>query len=343
MIDVLIFIAILSVLVFVHELGHFIAARRGGIRVEEFGMGLPPRLWGKQIGETLYSINLLPIGGFVRLYGEDATDAEALHHPRSFMAKPPLTKTKVLLAGVSANFLLGFVLLTVLFRLGVPEATRNPIVQEVTVASPAAQAGILPGDIIFSLNGQEINDTEGLSSGIASVGDVPVKLVVLRQGTELPFELTPQNGLIGVLVSNSQEVQYPWQQAWLKGLEAAIVTTGAMVQGLRVFLVDLFSTGQISEQVAGPVGIAQMTGLAADLGYKFLLQFTGILSLNLALINILPFPALDGGRLIFVVWEGLTGRKVNQKMERQAHLVGMLFLLLLIFLVTVQDIKRILG
>jgi regulator of sigma E protease len=340
MIAIITFIVILSVLVFVHELGHYLVARRNGIRVDEFGMGLPPRVWGKQVGKTLYSINLLPIGGFVKLHGEDSEDPHALTESDSFAAQSPWVRTKVLVAGVAANFLLGILILTLLFRLGVPEFVANPYVREVLPDSPAESAGIREGDSIISVNGVELNDTNSLSSIIDSVDGNEVEILVHRGDESANFKIMPEEGKIGVVITNFRDVQYPWREAWVRGLDASVTVTSAMMQGLKDFLVNLVTTRSLADEVAGPVGIAQMTGEVVQFGYKSVLQFAGIISLNLALINILPFPALDGGRLFFVIVEVLTRRRVNQDVERWVHAAGMILLLLLLLAVTVQDVGR---
>lgn len=337
-ISILTFIIVLSILVFVHELGHFLAAKSSDIAVEEFGMGLPPRVWGKKYGGTLYSINLLPLGGFVRLKGEDFKEEET-DDPRNFSSKSPLVRSKVLLAGVTSNFLLAIVLLTLLFTIGVPVFTRQIYIKEIQRDSEAERVGLKSGDLLLSVNGQKYEYVSDFVKAVEVNAYKEIILKVKRDSAEFEVTAAPRP-ILGVVITNFRLESYPFYIAPRKGIEASFLITAGMIKGLGDFLKGLIFQRQVSPEVAGPVGIAQMTGQASALGIRFLLQFVGILSLNLAVINALPFPALDGGRLFFVVLEGATGKKVSPKFERWLHTVGLALLLLLIAAVTLKDISR---
>ncbi len=534
LITAIVFFLVFSVLVLIHEWGHFYAARKSGIKVEEFGIGMPPRIWGKKKGETIYSVNWIPFGGFVRLLGEDASDPKALKDKRSFAAKPPRLRILVVTAGVLMNFLLAYLLLTFGFIFGIQPLILNAdevldhldrgtihtengiIVKNVEEGSPAAQAGLMPDDKILELNGREIfmadqvksiiespdqkaviatierdGDTQRINmvaqeqqslgfktyeiltlprvaikdvepgsqsaaSGLKS-GDIILRindrqiyftdeyLAAVRSASQVTYEImrddevkvvnvnlgnggkvivssvfpgTPaeeagiekgdiirevngqninvpedilnavekstegdvnykivrdeevfespikpnQNGMIGVGLSNLSsyesdqlsvyatdlpvsviqidDVRYP---AW----EAPIVAFNECIR-LGVLTVDMagnvfssvFTRLTVPEGVAGPVGIAQLTHVFVQEGFFSMVRFVALLSLSLAIINILPFPALDGGRLLFILAEVIIGRRIGVKFEAWVHAIGFLILMLLVLAVTYSDILR---
>ncbi|MCC7197394.1 RIP metalloprotease RseP [Candidatus Peregrinibacteria bacterium] len=534
LITVIAFLVIFSLLVLIHEWGHFFTARKAGIKVEEFGFGLPPRIWGVKKGETLYSINWIPFGGFVRLLGEDSRDPKLAKDKRSFIAKPPRVRIMVIVAGVVMNFLLAYVLLTVGFIIGIKplilsgddviarlndgtiETSPGFVVKDVTQDGPAAKAGmlvndkvvavdqkpvvsneeltnllksqndtghtvsvergtdrldltvaadqkqglgfstfeimflprveilnvkensasamagLLPSDIILKINDQPIYYLDEYLNAIRSSGtlnfmvqrgneirNVQVRMIqapsvimsgvfpgtpaekagvakgdllisidgqtfstpdeviaytkqkankVLhyvfdRQGQLVEFDITPsEQGLIGVGLSpvfsfENQElsvyttdspvsvllihdVQYTFWVAPFRAFEEAgrlSVLTAQMFGNVIHQVVTQFS---VPEGVAGPVGIAQLTYQFVQEGAMSLLRFVALLSLSLAIINILPLPALDGGRLLFIVIEVITGKRVSAKLEGLIHAVGFLLLITLIFAVTYNDILR---
>lgn len=390
LLTLIVFLIILSLLVLVHELGHFLAAKKFGIKVEEFGFGLPPRILGVNYKGTIYSINWLPIGGFVKLYGEDEeetsltsdggrpilskVEGEAMTPPRwtnrAFFAKPKLVRMAVLLAGVTMNFLLAVVVISYIFSQGVFVPTEKVFIREVASGSPAELAGFKVNDEVLVVAGQKITKTEQFVEITKKNVGQEISVEVLRQadnpcakeqkvlgaypglkischGENVVVFVTPRasppkgEGPIGVAISNLEERKYPWYQAPFLGTIEAFKLSGLMVVELEKILVKLITFQPVGEEVAGPLGIAQATGEAVKFGWIAVLQLLGLLSLNLAVVNILPFPALDGGRLLFVGIEAITGKKVKPRWERWAHQIGMGILLGLIVLVTINDLLRI--
>lgn len=509
--------AILSLLVLVHELGHFWMAKRAGIKVEEFGMGLPPRIWGKKKGDTIYSINWIPFGGFVKMYGEDQADPKMAKSKVSFAGKTVRQRVLVIIAGVTMNFLLAFILLTVGFAVGMkPLVTPDDVpkliadggivlesgltvegapsdtvfqagdviygvdgdpldsflLNEVMEAEELmsvqlwrnqarvqveansvdlkavtfmngssfprlmvrelddslwARAGVQVGDVILKVNDVEVfkyndlvgkeafnltiyrdGETLGLKLPTPTVDGVLVSRVIagspaekagvlagdvielvdglkffssellvekVREGEELPYvikrgdeaifvRMAPnEEKRIGVVLSDLnylasdegvqlaqvdlvstvaeiKELKEPWYLAPVAGFQETVRLSGLTFEMILGVFGDLFKGNGVPEGVSGPIGIAQMTYGFVQEGFIAVLQFIAVLSLSLAVINILPIPALDGGRLLFVVIEVLIGRKVNQKLEGYIHGIGYLLLLALILLVTYHDIMR---
>ncbi|MCA9371943.1 RIP metalloprotease RseP [Candidatus Woesebacteria bacterium] len=355
---IIIFIIILLVLVLVHEFGHFFAAKKQGIYVEEFGFGFPPRLFGKKRGETLYSLNLLPIGGFVKLYGEEYHEShKELKHKgktipasRAFVNKKPWQKTIVIVGGVIMNFILGWVLISYLFTVGTPVPNGIKIV-EVQKNSPAEDAHLMKGDhVLYLQQGNEKNEiqtTNDLVELSGTYGDQEVMLGFERDGETSQVQIIPRaqppkgEGALGVVITQDSVVKkYPWYQAPFYGLaEAASMTRRIVVEIVKI-PAQLIAQQKTKVDFAGPVGIAQVVGEARAFGLNALLQIVALLSLNLAVVNILPLPALDGGRLVFILYEWITGKKPNEKLEQHLNTAGITFLLLLTVLITINDIVR---
>ncbi len=347
------FFLILSVLVFVHEFGHFMMAKKIGVKVEEFGFGLPPRIWGIKKGETLYSINWLPIGGFVKLAGEDEQEPLAIsgqlsdkEKKRFFFARNKKERAAILLAGVTMNFILAVIIVSYIFTQGVLTPTDRVHVYKVAADSPASQAGILENDTIIKFDNQTIKNTSDLINITQKRAGEVSNVLVNRGGQELILLLTPRKdppagqGPLGVEISNLEEKKYPWYQAPFYGLLETLNMTYLMLVSLGALLFKLITFQPVGAEVAGPIGIAQATGQAVNYGIMAVLQLAGLLSLNLAIINVLPIPALDGGRLMFVILEKFIGKRIKPRAERVAHQIGMAFLLALIVLVTVNDVLR---
>lgn len=350
---IILFLAILSLLVFVHEFGHFFVAKWAGIRVEEFGFGFPPRLFAVRRGETEYSVNAIPLGGFVKLFGETGEDAQ---NPESFASKSKWRRFLVLVAGVSMNVVLAWVLLTAGFMIGLPAAVDDPIpgnprVRDISVQvtyvlpeSSAATAGIRLGDRVLSVNGTSVLEAARARELIATVqaGDM-LELLIERDGvsravTLAPHEIDDGRVAIGTQLVTVGLVQFGPLEAIVQGAYATGLLTTATVRGFGSLITKLVQGDGVSADVAGPVGIAVMTGDIARLGLPYILHFTAILSINLAILNIIPFPALDGGRILFLAVEAIRRRPVSALIERATHSLGFALLILLVILITYRDI-----
>lgn len=344
----IVFFIMLSILIFVHEAGHFLTAKRLGIRVEEFGFGLPPRLISRKRGETIYSINLLPIGGFVRLTGEDAV--EQTKDPRSFVNKRPRERMAVLMSGVMMNFILAVLVLSIIFTKGVLVPVDRVHLEGVAKGSPAEVAGLVSGDVLVSVDGRKIVQSSDIISYTASKLGKEMSVIAFRpsENKELDFKLTPRTqspsgqGPLGISISNLEVRRYPWYKAPFLGVVEATNISGKMIAGLISMIGNLVTKSEVPSDIAGPIGIYQVTGQAVQAGYIAVLQLLGFLSLNLAVVNSLPFPALDGGRFLFVLTEVIFGRRVVPRFERLAHTFGMIVLLTIIVLVSISDVGRIL-
>lgn len=540
LITVIVFILVFSFLILIHELGHFWMAKRAGIKVEEFGFGLPPRIWGwrKKKNGTMYSLNWIPFGGFVRMLGEDATDESMLRKKRSFIAQPMRARVKVVIAGVVMNFLLAWILLSVGFTVGMQpllapedvlpavsegvieleeglvlknveegsfaaemgfeaedvihsvngnvlddfsfaemledpvgrykvmrdgqeftyeivaeqlpenmeefvfgfefydyvsfprvrvfdvneggkayksglrpgdyvisvngeqvysviefedivrgenvqefeiyrdgvnenfileyEQFRKVVISSVIPGEPAEAAGFEAGDVIVSVNGENVYDSVELISYVEEHSDEVLAYSIERNGQRLFYEVQPVEGKIGVFLSELMsygeeqdislyntnlfssvveihDIQYPWYAAIYESLGEGFrlaKLTGEMFVGM---IGTILQSGEVPDTVAGPVGIASLTHVFLQEGFISMLRFVAILSLSLAVINILPFPALDGGRLLFILIEFIIGRRVNQKWESYIHALGYILILLLIFVITYSDIARLIS
>lgn len=360
-VTILVFLLILSVLVLVHELGHYLVAKKLGVKVEEFGFGFPPRVWGKKIGETVYSINLLPIGGFVKLYGEDdagggklgSVAEEALTNKkdikRAFFARPVWQRASIVVAGVVMNFLLAFVILTYLFAFrGVSTPGQDVQIVGVAPHSPAEAVGLRSGEIVKSIDGKKITSPNELISYTKSHLGKELTLVVMRDNKTQTIKITPRvhypadQGAMGVAIANTVITKkYPLYEAPFIGFKESFKDTWMIGQGLWTTVTTVAVQRQVPQGLAGPVGIAQLTGEFIKIGPDAVLSLVSLLSLNLAVLNILPIPALDGGRFFFILIEAVTRRKVNPVVEGYAHAVGMVFLLVLIALITLHDVIRV--
>jgi len=423
MLTAVIFIAIIGVLIFAHELGHFLTARRNGIRAEEFGFGFPPRIlgfqfvegekkekfselesveaekieikkgqeeisketviekfrkvvkkipvgkwriiWGNYDGDdekeksdqeeikknkyekgTIYSLNWIPLGGFVRIKGENGDKKES---PDSFSSKGAWVRIKVLGAGVLMNFILAWILISVVYAIGAPEAIETDAnvenskiqISEVVVNSPAEKMGIKVGDEIFGFK-----SVKSVQDYINSNKGAEVILEIKRGKESFEVKGIPRvdapagQGALGIGLAETMIKKYPLHEAIWKGLITMFNLIWAMLFGIYEVLKNLLAGRGAGADVAGPVGIAVMTKQVATLGLIYLLQFSAILSINLGLINILPVPALDGGRILFILIEKIKGKPVAQKTEQLFHTVGFILLILLMLAVTFKDITK---
>jgi regulator of sigma E protease len=348
-VSILIFLLVLSVLILVHELGHFIVAKKSGIMVEEFGIGLPPRLFGKKIGETIYSLNWLPFGGFNRLHGE--RDEEGLTDlSRSFLHKSKKIRALVVVAGVIMNFILAIVAFAIVYSFtGIPRDTGKLKVIDVAVGSPAQAAGIVVGDIVTKVGKDPIASSDDFISKTAALKGKNTVFEIQRNGSAIKINLTPRvnppsgEGPIGVTITTMEIYYAPiWQRPFYGiyyGFKDAIFWGQTIVVGLWGLFAGLLK-GQTPQGVSGPIGIFAVTTEAAKNGILTLINFVGILSVNLAILNILPFPALDGGRLLFIGIEAVTKRKIPNRVEGMINQIGMIILLTLLLVITIGDIRR---
>ncbi len=356
MFTLLVFFLILSILVFVHELGHFVVARWVGVNVEEFGFGLPPRIWGKRIGNTIYSINWLPIGGFVKLSGEDEEELHrktALNKKKYFWARSKKERAAILLAGVFMNFLVAVGITSYLLTQGIYETSGHVHIEKVLAGSPAAAAGLRVNDIVLSAKEEIIGASEknivvpqDLIDLSRTDAGTPIVLAVKRGSEMDSIVLTPRKqfpkgeGPIGIAISDLELKKYPLWQTPYMATKINLGRAKDMIVGIVQLVGRLIRLQPVGQDVAGPIGIEQVTGQAVKFGFSAVLEFMSILSLNLAVLNVLPIPALDGGRLLFVILEKFFGHRIKPAFERSTHQIGMLVLLVLVVIISINDILR---
>lgn len=341
------FFLVLSFLVLIHEAGHFFAAKMFHVKVLEFGFGLPPKIFGVKRGETTYSINALPIGGFVRLYGEDGEEVKSNEdRKRAFYAISPWKKLVIILAGVFMNFTLAVIVISYIFSQGVYVPGNKVFVEDVVKGSPAYVAGIKTGDQVSKIGVNEIKSTEDLIAVSKKYSGQKVNLFVIRGKNTYIYAVIPRKnppkgeGALGISISNLEFKKYSGFEAPVKGIAETVNLSILTIKGLGDIVIRLARFGEVPKEVAGPVGIARLVGQAVNNGFFAVFQLLGILSLNLAVINVLPFPALDGGRMIFVLIELVTRKRVNPKFEGIVNTVGLAILIGLIVLITRNDILR---
>lgn len=353
-VTIFIFVALIALLIFIHEAGHFFAARRAGVKVEEFGFGFPPRIFGIRKGETLYSLNWIPLGGFVKIFGEEGEGAEDL---RSFSSRGVGVRAIIIAAGVLMNLLLAIALFSGGHMIGLPTVAdeNQPIehlsslqIQVIDVAedSPATDAGLAIGDVILGADGKRFKTIDAVQAYVGARAGQEITLEILHDNSAKTLTVTPRQnppegqGPIGFAMVRTGIQKLPWHAAIVQGAKDAFLLSWLLLEALWGLLAALFTTGQVSSDVAGPVGIAVLVGRVAKLGIAHLLQFAGAISVNLALINAFPIPALDGGRLLFLLIEKIKGSPVSRLIEQKIHQVGFTFLLMLMALITVRDVVR---
>ncbi len=394
MMTVILFLLILSLLVFVHEFGHFLAARKMGMKVYEFALGFPPLaigvyrdpktkklVWvrgkkkvsrdtlsaggGKETIEhaeypaTLYSLNWLPLGGFCKIKGENGEEGQSND---SFSGQKAWRRVVVLVAGVTMNFLLAVVLLGIGFLVGLPTdisggldpkaqlvQPAQVILQQVEKSSPAHDAGFQFGDIIVSLNNDPVQNSQQMTEYVRARADQLLEVKILRKvdgkNQELVLPVTPRvlddgskTPRLGVILADAAIVRYPWYIAFGKGFMAAIFGLMNIFMSFYLLIKGLILGQGLAFDISGPVGIASVIGQSAKLGIQYLINVTAMISLSLAAMNILPIPALDGGRVFFVVLEKIFRKPVPMRYEQVAHTIGFILLLVLIVVVTTRDV-----
>ncbi len=356
--SILIFAVILGTLVLVHEFGHFIVAKRFGVRVDEFGIGFPPRLFAFRKGETEYSLNLIPLGGFVKIFGEDPEDTLSPENKeRSFSSKSKWTQAAILVAGVFFNFVFAWFLLSINFISGVdvPVTYREGVVNArlmvtyIVPQSPAEAAGIHAGDVILFLEegGRALQDItpEDVSNFIAS-SKGEITFLYKRNEETKTVVISPTDGIlpekkaIGISMDLVGTIKLPIHEAVIEGAKTTSQLIYATTLGLFTFFDSVFrGTGDFS-QISGPVGIVSMVDDVSQLGFLHIISFAALISINLGVINLLPFPALDGGRLFFIFIEAIIRRPIKPVFVRTAHGLGFVLLILLMLVVTFNDIVR---
>lgn len=387
MVTILLFIVILGILVVVHEWGHYFTAKKFGIKVHEFGFGYPPRafgwyrnpatkkmvwVWGsgksslkktvagdeqqKEFPGMLWSINWLPLGGFVRIKGENGEQAQ---ESDSFGFHKAWKRTLVLAAGVIMNIILAAVVLSFGYMVGLPtdlsqgvdkyaQIVEEPsvVIESVEKDSPADTAGLMLGDKILQINDHKITGAKDLVSYIGSHNQEKLQLHILRGGEEKMIKATPtsregeDSGRLGVGIAEAGIIRYPWYIALYKGFVGAGIGLITVFVSFYYLISNLIAGNGLIFDIAGPVGIAQVVGQSARLGFQYVLSVVAMLSLSLAAINILPIPALDGGRILFVLLEKIKGKPVSMKYEQLAHTIGFVLLMALVVTVTWRDIAK---
>ncbi|MDP2693049.1 MAG: RIP metalloprotease RseP [bacterium] len=388
MVAIIIFILILSVLVIAHEFGHFITARKSGMRVYEFGLGFPPRAFGfykdpntgkwkfvrgkgksslketvggdgtqEEFPDTLYSVNWLPLGGFVKIKGENG---DAPNDPDSFGSHKAWKRFIVIIAGVTMNVLLAGVLLGIGYTIGIPTDVSGGIddrailknemvlVQQVSEDSPAGLAGVMFGDQILSVNEESILSSDQFLNYVRTNPELEMKLKIKREQAIMEFVITPalldhqddDIPRVGLMMSDAAIVSYPWYIAIYKGFASAFYGFVAIFSVFILVIKNLIMGQGLAYEVSGPVGIASIIGASARMGINYLISTAAMLSITLAVINILPFPALDGGRAVFIIIEKVIHRPVPIKYEQLAHTIGFVLLMILVVVVTVKDVFK---
>ena len=358
MITFITFVLVLGFLVLVHELGHFITALKLGVDVEEFGIGFPPKIFSIKRKGITYSLNLIPLGGFVKIKGENGDEDD--HDPRSFANQKAWKRSLILSAGVFMNLVSAFILLTIGFYLGLPQAIdretvaqnieyKGVVIMEVMENSAADQNGLEMGDYILSINDQEVGPAANVYDTISlniEENKESIKLIIERRGEEKEFNIEPsimQEGsqpIIGIGLIDTGIVSYGFFGSIVHGFKMTIAMIKNVIIALGLLLWNLIRGQGLTQELAGPVGVAIIAGQVAKMGWIYVLQFAAILSINLGIINILPFPALDGGRLLFVGLEKIRGKKMTPKTEAIIHNTGFLLLIALILVVTFRDIGK---
>lgn len=353
---IVVFILVLGLLVIIHEFGHFVAAKKSGVKVEEFAVGFPPRLYSVKKGETEYSINAIPLGGYVKMLGE----LEHSKDKRAFENQTPWKRFVISIAGVLMNLILAWFILTLGFAFGmspiVSPTDQIPgkiVKSEVVIAGiekdkPAEEADIRQGDVMISGKASDGDvkfvTIDDFTSFTLNHKGQAVKFIVNRDNETIEKDVTlstDENARLGVSIVDRSIVKVPWYKAPYVALRETVEIVKITFEFFGSLISRIFSTGQVGEEVGGPVAIYVYTGLAVKAGFMVLMQFIAMLSINLAVINILPFPALDGGRLIFIITEIVARKRlVKEKVENIIHTVGYILLILLFIAITYKDIAR---
>ena len=332
-------IFVFGILIFFHELGHFAVAKFVGIKVHEFSLGFGPKLLTLPKGDTSYNLRILPLGGFVRMAGMDPNEKDEEDDGRGFNSKTVGQRIAVIFAGPLMNFLLAVLLFSTIFNFqGITVATT--VISEVIPDFPAAKSGIMAGDRILAVDGQPVDSWEELSGTISQKPEQEIEVTVLRDGVEKSFRVFTardenNTGKLGI---------YPEQGLSKGNLFQALALGADYTARITWMILDFVAKmilGQTPADVGGPVRVVSEIGKAAQVGFFFLLQLSAFLSINLGLFNLFPIPALDGSRILFLFWEKVRGRPVDPVKENFIHLIGFGLLLLLIVVITYNDILQV--
>jgi len=342
-------VVVLGILIFVHELGHFIFAKLFGVGVEKFSLGFGPKIIGKTVGETEYLLSAFPLGGYVKMIGEspDAELAEADQH-RSFTGKPPLQRIAIVVAGPAFNLLFAALLFIVIYMIGIPAATTR--IGEVIAGKPAAVAGLQVKDLVRSVNGKEVSRWDDFSTIIAESKGAPLEIVIERQGALHTFTIVPETRegknlfgekivypVIGVVAAAEMVTdRYGPGDAVIKGCQQ----TWKVIKLTLLSIIKMIERVVPLDSVGGPIMIAKMAGEQAAAGGVNFLAFMALLSINLGVLNLLPVPILDGGHLFFYTWELIFRKPVTMKAREIAQQIGLALLIGLMVLAFYNDIIR---
>lgn len=324
------FVVVFGILVLFHEFGHFAMAKANGIKVNEFAIGIGPKVFKIQKKETLYSIRALPLGGFVKMEGENKASEDV----RSFYNKSPYRRLSVIAAGPLMNFVLAFLLLSIVFfNIGFPNTT----IDEVIINEPAEINGMQSGDEIIAINGENINDWDDIVRIISeTTGNLDIS--VIRNSDTLDFHIQPKieqdtgRRVVGIIPQI--------EKSFFKSLREGYNQLVFLIKNIFTVLKDLIGGNKIEGEIVGPIGIMGIVGEAANDGILSLLFIAAYLSINLGIINLLPFPALDGGHLVFILIEIIRGKPISIEKEGMVNFIGFAILMALMLLVILKDISK---
>ncbi len=355
MITVIIFLIVLAVLIFVHELGHFLVARACGIRVDAFALGFGPKIISKKVGETTYALNLIPFGGYVKIFGENPDD-ESINSPdkaRSFVNKAKWQQIIVLVAGILFNFIFAWFLITISFSSGVlasidsyPEYQNQMHDQHIALTyinpgSPADKAGLKAGDTLVG-----VNSLLELQNKINNSKDKGIEINYIRDSVPGKVNVVAEKGIvdgkyaIGIAMDNVATLKLPFHKAISEGFRFTLHIIAVTFTGLYDLVSGIWKGTASLSSVSGPVGIVGLVGDAAKLGFTYLIMFTAVISVNLGVLNLVPFPALDGGRVLFVIIEAIIRRPIKPAIANTTNEIGFGLLILLMIVVTYKDIMK---
>jgi regulator of sigma E protease len=361
--SIIIFLIILLVLVLAHEFGHFIVGKKAGIRVDEFAFGFPPRLFAKKKGETTYAFNALPIGGYVKIYGEDPTQEIEGDVSRSFSHKPRYVQSMVILAGIVSNILVAWIIFIAILSIGMQTSVGGNtfgslqnvevMTTQVLPGSPAAAAGLLAGDVITNVRDESSKEAvaivtpEQVTAFISAREGKQIAMTIARKGVREEITVIPKLGVsssgkpaIGIAMDEAGLLKLPFHLAILEGAVKTYDYTASTAIGIFDFLYQTVTGHANFKDVSGPVGIVGAVGDAAKLGFVNILFFAALISINLAVINLIPFPALDGGRFFFILIEGIIRRPLPAKFTSWTNALGFAALMLLMIVVTYHDVIK---